>query len=172
MAPASLAWASLGLLAATGVASRLSTARSGGRDAVRLVGHPSVTVPAWTFLARTPGEWTADDLGRGALYEPHRSPEGAVIGDRLGLVPGTYVLTIEGEAVPSSLPPPQLLSSLEGAAPRVDPLGLAAGRLTGTFTAEGGRDTTLRLRGGGPFIIKGIRVDAGSTFPAAPGLIP
>ena len=95
-----------------------------------------------------------------------------VIGDRLGLVPGTYVLTIEGEAVPSSLPPPQLLSSLEGAAPRVDPLGLADGKLTRTFTASGGRDTTLRLRGGGPFIIKGIRVEAGSTFPAAPGLIP
>jgi hypothetical protein len=172
IAPASLAWASLGLLAATGLASRLSTARTGGRDAVRLVGHPSVAVPAWTFSADTPGEWTAADLGRGALYEPHRSPEGAVIGDRLGLVPGTYVLTIEGEAVPSSLPPPQLLSGVEGAAPRVDPLGLAGGRLTGTFTAAGGRDTTLRLQGGGPFIIKDLRVEAGSTFPAAPGLIP
>lgn len=170
--PAGLAVASVGLLAATGIASRLSTARTGGRDAVRLVGRPSVAAPGWTFLARTPGLWTTVDLGGGPLYEPHRAAQGAVIGDRLELAPGHYVLTLEGEAVPSSLPPPLLLSGPEGATPRTDPLTLAAGGLTGGFMVEAGRATTLRLTGGGPFIINGIRVEAGSTFPPPPGLIP
>jgi hypothetical protein len=168
--PTGLAVGSLGLLAATGVASRLSTARTGGRDAVRLVGRPSVLAPGWTFLARTPGLWTTDALGGGPLYEPHRVPEGAMIGDRLGLAPGEYVLTLEGEAVPSALPPPQLLSGPEGATPRSFALTLAAGRLTGRFGVEDGRATTLRLTGGGPFIIKGIRVEAGSTFSPPSGL--
>ena len=170
--PAGLAVASVGLLAATGIASRLSTARTGGRDAVRLVGRSSVTVPGWTVLARTPGVWTTADLWWGPLYEPHRAPEGALIGDRLGLAPAEYVLTIEGEAVPSSLPPPLLLSGPEGGPSRIGALALAPGRLTGRFLASDRRGTTLRLKGGGPFIIKGIRVEAGSTFSPPPGLIP
>jgi hypothetical protein len=169
--PAGLAVASVGLLAATGVASRLSTARTGGRDAVRLIGRPSLGVPGWTLLARTPGLWPAAELGWGPLYEPHRAPEGAVIGDRLGLPPGPYVVTIEGEPVPSSLPPPALVSGPSGAPPRVDPLERAGGRLTGRFEVAAGRDTTLRLADGGPFILKEIRVEAGSTFSSPPGLI-
>jgi hypothetical protein len=170
--PAGMAVASLGLVAATGLASRLSTARTGGRDAVRLVGHRSMAVPGWVFSMSTSGQWTAADLGRSPLYEPHRAPGGAVIGDRLGLPPGPYLLTVEGEAVPSSLPPPLLLSGGDAAPARADPLDLTPGRLTGAFTAVGGRGTTLRLDGGGPFIINAIRVEAGSTFPPAPGLIP
>ena len=171
LTPAGLAVASAGLLAATGIASRLSTARTGGRDAVRLIGRPSLGVPGWTLLAPTAGVWSPADLGWGPLYEPHRAPEGAVLGDRLRLPPGPYLLTIEGEPVPSTLPPPLLLSGPEGATPRVDPLDLAGGRLTGRFEVAGARETTLRLKGGGPFILKGIRVEAGSTFSPRPGLI-
>jgi hypothetical protein len=171
VAPAGLAGASLGLILAAGTASRLSTARTGGRDAVRVIGQRAVAVPGWTPLPRAPAVWTTADLGWGPAYEPHRSPEGAVIGDRLRLEPGEYVIAIEGEAVPSALPPPLLVSGPGGGPPRTDALVLTADLLTGRFVVPDGRETTLRLQSGGPFIVKKIRLERGSTLSVRDGLI-
>ena len=170
--PAGLAGASLGLVLAAGVASRLSTARTGGRDAVRVIGRRAIAVPGFTPVARAPAVWTTADLGWGPAYEPHRAPEGALIGDRLRLRPGEYSIAIQGEAVPSALPPPVLVSGPEGGPQRTDPLVLAPDRMTGRFAVAPGRETTLRLRSGGPFIVKEIRLERASTFSGPGGLIP
>ncbi len=170
--PAGLAAAGLGLVVAAGVASRLSTAHTEGRDAVRVVGGPALAVPGWRLVSRAPAAWTTDALGWGPAYEPHRVPEGAVIGGRLPLPPGVYAIAIEGEAVPSALPPPVLVSGPDAGPVRAQPLVLAPDGLTGGFTVATGEATTLRLQSGGPFIIKEIRLERTSTFSAENGLIP
>lgn len=169
--PAGLAGASLGLVLAAGTASQLSTARTGGRDAVRVVGRRAIAVPGWRPLAHAPAVWTTADLGWGPAYEPHRAPEGALLGDRLPLDPGEYLIAIEGEAVPSALPPPLLVSGPDGGPQRIDPLALTPDRMTGRLVVTHGRETTLRLRSGGPFIIKEIRLQRASTLSAGGGLI-
>jgi hypothetical protein len=116
--------------------------------------------------------WTTDALGWGPSYEPHRAPDGALIGGRLPLPPGDYTLTIDGEVVPSTLPPPLLLWGADGPPARTIPLALAPGRLSGRFTVTARAATTLRLQSGGPFIINDIRLERASTFSAANGLIP
>ncbi|HUG53122.1 MAG TPA: hypothetical protein VMR21_05955 [Vicinamibacteria bacterium] len=167
--PGGLAAASLALVAAAGVASRLSSARTQGRDAVRLVGRPALAVPGWRPLPRADGVWTADVLDWGPLYEPHRAPAGAVLGARLPLGPGRYTITIEGEGVPSGLPPPILESGPEGTRDG-DRLVPTPGGLAGWFTVPPGRpETTLRLRSGGPFIVSRMRLEAPQPFPPPPG---
>jgi hypothetical protein len=169
--PSGLAAAGIGLVLAAGIASRLSTARTEGRDAVRVIGCPALLVPGWKPRSRAPAVWTADDLGWGPSYEPHRAPEGAVIGGRLPLPPGDYTIAIEGEAVPSALPPPLLAWGPDGGPARLAPLSLSEGGLAGRFSLATREATTLRLRSGGPFIIKDIRLERASTFSAASGLI-
>jgi hypothetical protein len=169
--PAGLAGASLGLILAAGTASRLSTGRTGGRDAVRVIGQRAALVPGWTLLPRAPAVWTTADLGWGPAYEPHRAPEGALLGDRLPLEPGEYLIAIEGEAIPSTLPPPLLVSGRESGPQRTDPLDLAPDRITGRFLVPDGRETTLRLKSGGPFIVKKIRLERASTLSVRDGLI-
>ena len=168
--PGGIAAASLGLLVAAGLASRLSSARTEGRDAVRVIGRPALEVPGWRPVARAPGVWTPAALTWGPSYEPHRVPEGAVIGDRLALPPGDYTIVIQGEAVPSALPPPLLASGSDEGPPQRDPLVLTPDGLTGRFAVRRQRATTLRLVSGGPFILKEIRLDRASTFSAAAGL--
>jgi len=161
--PAGLAAASLGLLVTAGVASRLSIARTQGRDAVRVIGRPAVHVPGWSGSAVSEAVWTPSVLDWGPLYEPHRSAEGAVIGARLALEPGDYTMAIDGEAVPSGLGVPRLAAERDGDSGQAFPLMLEGSRLTGGFRVGGRGPTTLRLQGGGPFIIKDIRL-ARSTF--------
>jgi hypothetical protein len=168
--PAGLAAASLGLVAAAGVASRLSTARTEGRDAVRVVGRAALGAPGGKPTAADVAWWTPADLEWGPLYEPHRAPEGAVVGNRLSLPPGPYLLTLEGEAVPSALPPPLLVSSADGGPSIAAPMALLPGRLSGSFVVGGKEATTLRLKSGAPFIVKDIRLERTSTFSTPAGL--
>jgi hypothetical protein len=170
--PAGLAAAGLGLLAAAGIASRLSTARTEGRDAVRVIGRPALAVPGWKRLRSAPAVWTADVLPWGPSYEPHRAPAGAVIGGRLRLPQGDYAITLGGEVVPSALPPPLLAWGSDNGPLGSRPLSLSGGGLAGRFTVAAAEATTLRLQSGGPFILKDIRLERASTFSAANGLIP
>jgi hypothetical protein len=167
-----LAGASLALVAAAGVASRLSTARTEGRDAVRVIGRPALSVPGWTQVARAGAEWSTEALPWGPSYEPHRWPDGAVIGGRLPLPAGEYRIEIVGETVPSALPPPHLDAFPDAGGPkRSTPLGPGPAGLGGSFVVpDGERATSLALRGGGPFILKDIRLEKTSTFSPADGL--
>jgi len=154
-----------------GIASRLSTARTEGRDAVRVIGRPALSVPGWTPTARAGAEWSTDVLSWGPTYEPYRSPAGAEIGARLPLPAGAYRIEIDGETVPSSLSPPVLEAGPDTGPRRITTLVAGGAGLAGGFVVpEGERATSLALRGGGPFILKDIRLEQASTFSAADGL--
>jgi hypothetical protein len=152
-----------GLLAATGVASHLGTERSGGRDAVRLLERTAaVGLPAGPVI-RGEAAWTAADLAWGPLYEPHRHPDGAAIGSRLGLAEGDYRLELDVEHVPSSLPPPVLEVRIAGGVVVGELQEEPLGRMRGGFRLARRGPATLVLRGGGPLILKEIRLRR-STF--------
>ena len=84
--------AALFWLTFTGAASSLSRARTGGRDAVRLIGRPALN-RLW-FERRHEARWGPEALAWGPAYEPHRHPRGVEVGSRLPLPPGNYELEL------------------------------------------------------------------------------
>jgi hypothetical protein len=153
----SLAAASLGLLCAAGLASRLSDAKTAGRDAARLVGRPAVAVPGFRLVSAAEGQWGPDALSWGPPYEPHRHPGGAVVGERLRLGRGRYILTLEAETLGGPASPPRL--EVEGGGSRALVLlkPVPAG-WRGAFDVVDEAEVTLRLRDGGPFVLRGINL--------------
>lgn len=157
----------VGLMAAAAVATSLGQARSGGRDAVRLLDRSGIIPPVGPVVHGT-SAWTAAEVDWGTLYEPHRHPSGAEIGSRLALRPGPYTVEIDAAIVPSTLDLPVLEirtgSAVSGSTLVRDP----AGALTAGFAVSAGRETSLVLRGGGPLILNEIRLRS-STFPPGDG---
>ena len=149
-----------------GIASRLSSARTEGRDAVRVIGRPALArsgMGADARRARGVDDRTCSTWG--PTYEPHRAPRRC--GDRR--------------------PPPPSSRGLRGRYPgRARPVGAAATKpFLGTGPRSGGvharrlalspdglggllstteKETTLRVEGGGPFIIKDIRLERPQPF--------
>ena len=159
--PVRMALASAGLLAALGTASLLSKARTGGRDAVRLVGRSAVAVPGWHPTTCANGEWGPETLGWGPLFEPHRHPSGAPLGERLALRPGSYRVAVWGEDLGTGPAGAVLDVWPEGAplaaARRSSPFVAAPDRVSAEFAlAVGERAVTLRLRGGGARLLRRI----------------
>jgi hypothetical protein len=159
-----LGW--VGLLAASAVASSLGTERSGGRDAVRLLERTAVGLPAGPVVRGT-ARWSPAELRWGPLYEPHRHPDGAEIGSRLALPGGDYTLELDVEGVPSRLPPPVLEARSAGGVVTGELLEDPPGTLRGGFRPAGGGPVTILLRGGGPLILKEIRLHRSTFYPAA-----
>jgi hypothetical protein len=158
------------LLAAAGGASLLSVHRTGGRDAVRLTSRPSLSVPGWR-IGVAPAEWEPKDLAWGPLYEPHRHPGGAPVGERLALPAAAYRLEIDVDEVGPDPDPPLLVVRPDGPREgRVVVMVGQPGRRSATFeTPTGASAVTLSLREGGPFVIRRIKLMA-STFDPDPGL--
>jgi hypothetical protein len=148
-----MAVAGLGLLAAAGVASSLGHGRSEGRDAVRLLGRPAMAVPGWTLSSSWPARWGPEALDWGPLFEPHRHPEGVVLGGRLALPAGRYELRLEGDELGSEGPGFEVRPDRPGAPGR--PAIPAADALV-FDVFEGDGPVTLRLRAGGPFLLKAV----------------
>jgi hypothetical protein len=160
---ARLAVATAGLWGALGAASILSPARTEGRDAVRVVGRAAVEVPAWRGEACAAAKWGPGELDWGPLFEPHRHPAGAVLGARLPLHSGSYRLTLFGEDLePGALPSLDLWPETRATAPpRSSPFTVAGGGVQADFSVSASeRAVTLRLRGGGPRILRLIVLQA------------
>jgi hypothetical protein len=164
------------LLGAVALSSRLSHARTEGRDAVRLVGRRALAIPAFHALAAAPGRWGPAVLDWGPLYEPHRFPNGATLGSRLRLPPGRYELRLSTEPTLPIGIAPQLLQRGErpGAATRLAefrPDG--AGNWQTRFTVDSDEASGLRLAvlGGSAFFLAEIELRA-STISRAPGPTP
>ncbi|MBI3932241.1 MAG: hypothetical protein HY317_02400 [Acidobacteria bacterium] len=156
---ARLAWAVLSLVFAAGLAEGISDGRTGGRDAVRVVGRSAVLWPDWRAWSRSVARWDTQVLDWGPAYEPHRHPDGAVVGARLLLRPGRYRLVLEGEAPGSGARAPALEVSPEGSAAPGQAVALVpvAGGLAAEFdVVPGARAVTLALRGGGAFVVHGV----------------
>jgi hypothetical protein len=156
-----------GLLAASAVASRVGTHPSGGRDAVRLIERTALGVPSGPVV-RGEARWTAEDLGWGPLYEPHRHPDGAEIGSRLALPEGNYTFELDVDRVSSTLSPPVLEVGRAAGGSSGELHEDPAGTLIGGVRLVGGSPATFVLRGGGPLILKEIRLRR-STFSPDPG---
>lgn len=152
-----LAAGSAALMAAAGTASLLSTGRTGGREAVRVIDRPALSLP-WPGLVRGTAGWTPEVLEWGPLYEPHRHPAGAAIGSRLPLPAGRYRLDVEAEVLGPD--PPLLEAWPDGARGGiVTQLGRTAEGLSGTVDVPTGAPAiTLRLKGGSPIVLEELRL--------------
>jgi hypothetical protein len=152
-------WA--GLAVAAAAASSASDARTGGRDAVRVVGRPALRVPGWMILPSAPARWGPETLPWGPVFEPHRHPDGAVLGDRLLLPPGRYRLVVHADDLSPASAPGELEVRPHGTdPPRRTPLRRVAGGLAAEFDVRAGeRAISVWARGGGPFLLKELRLD-------------
>jgi hypothetical protein len=170
--PIGMGVATAGLAGAALVASYTSDRRTEGRDAVRVVGRPGLAAPGFWVVRAVTAEWGPADLLWGPAYEPHRHPDGAVLGGRLRIPPGRYVLEVAGQDLAPQLPPPDLviIASEPGAAVRVARLERGAGGLAAAFEVfPPDAAVTLKARGGGPFVLEDLRLRP-STFSGADGL--
>jgi hypothetical protein len=151
-----LAAACLGLVAAAQAGAVLSHQRTDDRDAVRLVGRDVVHVPR-LGVGPAAAAWGTEALGWGPLYEPHRHPEGAEIGRRLCLPAGRYRLAISGETLGGRPPELEIAPDRPQAPVRVGPARVVPGGLEAEFSVLPGEGaSTLRLRGGGPLLVRGL----------------
>ena len=156
-----LAGAGLGLVLAAHVAATVSHVKTSERDAVRLVGRAALAVPGWRVDRESPAAWGADARGWGPLYEPHRHPAGADIGERLPLPAGRYLLLVRAGNVGGGGAPPELevVPDRPGAPARREPLVPRGGGFEAGFEVRPGeRAVSLRLRGGGPILVLGLRL--------------
>jgi MYXO-CTERM domain-containing protein len=123
--PGTMAAATAAAVAFTVIAATLASGAAGSRDAVR-------------------GRWTETswDPPFGPVYEPHRHPAGAIVGDRLPLAAGRYRLRLVGERLG---PAPAL-------AIRAEPSqAVRRQTLDASFDVDASmRFVTLLLEGGGP----------------------
>jgi hypothetical protein len=169
-APTTMALATAGLLAAVCVSSILSRARTEGRDAVRLIGRPAVAVPGWRGEACAAAEWGPESLDWGPLYEPHRHPAGAALGERLALRPGSYSVAVLGDDLAPGAPPALEVwpeASGPSARHRSSPFIAMRDRVQAGFTVGAGETAvTLRLRGGGARLLRRVILEA---QPCGPG---
>lgn len=161
-----VAGAALGLVAAAQAAAVLSHSRTGDRDGTRLVGRPAVTVPGWEPHTQATGEWSLEALGWGPLFEPHRHPAGAEVGRRLLLPAGRYRLSLVAEALGAGDPALVVTPDRPGAPPRRGAARPVAGGWEADFEVRPGeRAVGLRWLGGGPMLLKGLRLAVQPTGP-------
>jgi hypothetical protein len=151
--------AGLGLVLAGQVAATLSHARTDDRDAARLVGRPAISVPGWRAGRAASGQWTTEPLGWGPLYEPHRFPGGADLARRVPLPAGRYRLSLVGEALGASAPSVAVAADRSRAPARLVPARPAADGWEAEFDVRPGeRAVDLRLRGGGPLLLRRLEL--------------
>jgi hypothetical protein len=161
-----VAGAALGLVAAAETAAALSHSRTGDRDATRLVGRPALSVPGWKPQSQATGEWSIEALGWGPLYEPHRHPAGAELGRRLLLPVGRYRLSLAGEALGGGDPALVVTPDRPGAPARRGAARPVAGGWEADFEVRPGeRAVSLRWLGGGPMLLKSLRLAVQPTGP-------
>jgi hypothetical protein len=157
-----LALASAGLMAAAASSSWLSHARTGGRDAVRLLGRPAIAVPALRFVAEAPARWSVAEAGLVPLYEPHRYPDGAEVGSRLALPVGSVAFKVDAEVLANPAVATRLDVLAEGKHParRSQLLGREENGLGGVLAVlPGEKAVSLRLLGGAPLVLREVRLD-------------
>ncbi len=163
-----LALAVLGAVGAAGVAQTVSTGRSDGRDAVRLIGRPALALPRGQSVRDA--LWEASDLRWGGDYCDPRLAIGVALGSRLPLPPGRYALAIQVDGpMPEVAPAVAVRPEGQPDAQRGVPLAPGAGRLEGLFDVlPGERAIRLMLHGGSAFWLESVRLTPLSQAPGVP----
>jgi hypothetical protein len=146
-----LGWVTVCL--AAGLAGVVGDRHAGGRDAVRLIGRRALRVPGWT-VSIADARWGPNVLDWGPLFEPHRHPDGAIIGSRLSLPAGRYTLRVSGEAFGST---PAVLSIGDHTGRRMSvALETGPNELSASFDLDRKRVVTLALTGGSPLWLEEV----------------
>ena len=155
-----LAGATLGLLATAGIASWLSRTSTAGRDAVRLVGRPALAVPGLSFQGQAAGRWPGSALSWGTLYEPHRFPTGAALGERLALPAGRFRLLLSANVLDRQADPPRLRlqGPTCGGLPAASFVPVTEGWAVDFELRNAERDLTPTVEGGGAFLLKSLEL--------------
>lgn len=128
--------------------------RRAERDAVRLLGSPSLLIPALQWQPSSEAAWTAD-----LFYEPHRAPAGLVFATALRLRPGRHFLRLDTPDLPDSGAAPALLVRERRRATTVSwPMETRDGTLHSGFAIDEDADYDLLLVGGDPVWIRRIQL--------------
>lgn len=155
--------ASVGFLAILGLASTVSTSRTGGRERVHVLGNRTLELPSLRTQKSASARWDSRALLWGPVFEPHRHPGGAEVGSRLPLKAGRYEIRFEG-AMLGAAPPDLRVESEPAGWGGAGALERTAEGLRGCLAvAPGTHAVTLKLIGGSPLILKDVSL-AGSTF--------
>jgi hypothetical protein len=146
------------LITVAAAAEIVTTGRSDGRDAVRLLGRRAYALPA--AIPVSDAVWEASTLRWGGDYSIYRLADGVSLGSRLPLPAGRYALTVKVDGPPPARPP-QLSVRPEGRpeARRDQELMLSSGLLEAVFEVlPGERAVRLVMRGGETFWVDTIRL--------------
>ena len=142
------------LVAAAGAGS-ISHARTGGRDAARLVPRAGIAWPRLAF--EKTARWTTRDLAWGPAYEPHRHPSGALLGERLHIPAGRYTLEILGDVLGDELPALIVQPDADGRPVQRLPCQ-RTGLGIGCSLAASGETVNLLLAGGATIEVRELRL--------------
>jgi hypothetical protein len=151
-----LSLAALSLVAVSAIADRASPrVRAPERDAVRLVGAPSVRLAPPGYEAHGSAEWPLD-----LFYEPHRAPLGVMFANAISLERGAYELTLDTKDIPDGAPLSLIVTNHRTGKNSRPPLSVAGGGhgLTTRFRAEEGAEFNLSLLGGEPLTFSRARL--------------
>lgn len=135
-------------------ADRLSPrTRAPERDAVRLLGSPSLLLPGFRFEGASPAEWRRD-----LVHEPHRHPNGSIFARQITLRPGRFELMLpSGDSFGGDLPKLRVADHRTGVATlwamRAEPQSLGA-----AFEVPARAELDFYLVGGAPGTFSGARL--------------
>jgi hypothetical protein len=145
------------LLCVTAVAGAMSTARSEGRNAVRLMGRLGLQLPTLRLVSEA--AWDGSDLVR-ADYGARDLGNGLTLGNRLPLPPGRYALEVD--TVPGAVAKPPRLEVRPDRHPerrRLRTMETVDGGLRAEFVVGAGEPAVkLGVRYGSPFRLLGVRL--------------
>jgi hypothetical protein len=148
--------AALSLVAVSAIADRASPRpRSPERDAVRLLGAPSLRLVPPGYEAQGDAGWALD-----LFYEPHRTPLGMTFARTLSLEAGAYDLTLETNDVQAELLPTLSVTNHRTGKVRRQATSPAPGghNLTCRFNVDESAEFDFALVGGGPLTVSGVRL--------------
>jgi hypothetical protein len=145
------------LLLVTTVAGAVSTGKSEGRNAVRLIGRRGLELPTLRLVSAA--AWDASEL-RHADYEERDLGNGLTLGNRLPLPPGRYALEVR--TVPPAVGRPPRFEVRPDRHPerrRVQTMEAVDGGLRAEFEVRRGEPAVkLGVRYGSPFHLVGVRL--------------
>lgn len=147
--------ASLALMATAMAADHLSPRiRAPERDATRLLGAPSLTVPWLRWQGISEAIWPLD-----IFYEPHRTPLGLVFSHELSLTTGRYELALSTtDAAAAGERASLTVVRHSNARATRTPLRADANGLRAEFDIEAIGEYDLTLAGGAPMAFKQARL--------------